>query len=260
MAAAFTKAFGRLGLVSEQHQRQLFHDYLEVHTWAIQTLVTTLIYENTKPGSMHWDALARSQKAIRFILKLNSALASSDPQLDPARAFFLQEYTVVDRSGDWSAELSESWVEEGRAGAEAHCSRNPKYVGLIPLCHMIEDTGFKRWYFVPIHRIRQPRKPMVDTVPRRFQSLVTLCVETIRAGFPLCAVDQTDENMTIALPGRLVRTRTWRTWKPLFSSWADYRLGQDVQFDEVMEKLGPALFLSRFSPLHRCSVCHTLVT
>ncbi|KAI1783425.1 hypothetical protein LXA43DRAFT_1046949 [Ganoderma leucocontextum] len=238
--AAFKEAFGRLGLESEQQQRQLLQDYIEVHDWALKTLVTALIHENTKPGSTHWDALARSQKAIRFVLKLNPALAGPDPDLDPARTFLLKEYTVVDRSGDWSAELSESWVEEGRAMAEEHFKRTPNYDGLVPLCHMIEETGFKRWLFIPIHRNRLPHGPIGDIMSRAFQSLVKLCVETIRAGFPLCAADPAESNMTVALPGQLVRTRAWWTWKPLFPSWADYRSGQYVEFDKVMENLGPS--------------------
>ena len=116
VAAAFKEKFGRLGLASDLHQRQLLHDYVEVHSWALQTLTTILIYEHTRPGSTHWDAVARSTNAIRFVLKLNPDLASSGPNLDPAHAFFLKEYSVVDRAGDWSAELSESWVEGGREG------------------------------------------------------------------------------------------------------------------------------------------------
>ena len=106
---------------------------------------------------------------------------------------------------------------------------------------MVEDTGYKKWLFIPVHRRSQPCGPMGDTVSRTFQSLFTLCLETMRAGFPLCAADRKDRSMIVTLPGRLVRSRACWTWKPLFSSWADYRPGLDVEFDKVMDKLGPAL-------------------
>ena len=244
VVAAFKEAFGPLGLKSEQHQRQLLSDYTDCHQWALHALLRLLIFENTEPGATHCDALARSQKVIRFVFKLNPALAGPSPELNPARTFFLKEYAAIDCSGDWSAELLESWVEKGRAVSNDRFKLDsPEYVGPVPLCYTVEDTGYKRWLFAPIYSNYRPRGPLGDKVLHESQPLIKLCVETLRAGFPLCVMDPKDSHMTVALPGRLVRTRSWWTWRPLFSSWADYRPGQHVEFDKVMdpEKLGPAL-------------------
>ncbi|KAM5542699.1 hypothetical protein V8D89_003660 [Ganoderma adspersum] len=243
VAAAFKKAFGPLGLKSEQHQRKLLDDYTDCHQWALQALLRLLIFENTEPGATHWDALARSQKVIRFVFKLNPALAGPGPELDPAHAFFLKEYAVVDCSGDLPTELLESWVDAGREVSNDYFKDSPEYVGPVPICYTVEDTGYKRWLFAPIYRNYRPRGPMGDTVLRESQPLIKLCVETLHAGFPLCVMDPDDSYLTVALPGRLVRTRARWTWRPLFSSWADYRPGRHVEFDKVMDpqKLGPAL-------------------
>ncbi|KAI1782818.1 hypothetical protein LXA43DRAFT_1103365 [Ganoderma leucocontextum] len=191
--AAFKEAFRRFGLAPDQHQRQL----------------------NIKPGHRHWDTLGLSQtrKALRIVLKLNPALAGPSPDLvDPARAFILKEYAVADRSDGsmgWSANLTGGCqAEREREEFEEHARHHTvyEYVGLVPICYMIEDTGFKRWFFIPIYRNPRPRGPTSKATSRAFQSVVKLCVETICAEISLCAVDADDPEIGVAIPGRLVRT------------------------------------------------------
>ncbi|PIL30645.1 hypothetical protein GSI_07347 [Ganoderma sinense ZZ0214-1] len=246
---AFREAFGRFGLSSDRHQVRLVEEYMDVHNWALAALVKALLYKNTKLGHTHWDVLAQPDKAVLVVLKLNPALAGPHPErVGPARSLLLESHALVNfpptaaTAGRWSAELHKCWAESEPRRVMVvtrHCN-HPDFVGLVSIYYLVEDTGCTRWAFVPVCRRPEPHLPMSDATLHALRSVTTLCVETTRAGFPMGALSPSfGPTAATRPPGRFVWIRgVWR-WRPLFESWADYRPGKHVEFDKVMEKLGP---------------------
>lgn len=83
-----------------------------------------------------------------FVFKLNPALEGPGSGPRPPKCVLAQRINCIGWVwGLFCGVLRAGWREgeEGRAVVDVHFEDSPQYVGLVPVCHMVEGIDYKRY-------------------------------------------------------------------------------------------------------------------
>ncbi|TFK88302.1 hypothetical protein K466DRAFT_662422 [Polyporus arcularius HHB13444] len=224
----------RIGFSSLADFSEALADFKEAHSWAIASIVQAAIH---REGVLDWMQNKGTTEALCFRL---APLSPRERRIhrDPGSAFRI-------KSVEFSASEIVDDMREFRSGfnfaSHAERAQNLDYVGAALVLYDVEGLTMKISGTYAQYRPTAPELASPEEQRAIFGDMMMLCVGCINMGCPLRVLEGNDP--IVALPGRFSRVRGKWTWKPLFSSWEDYR-GGDAGLDEVLGRLK----LSHVSP------------
>ncbi|RPD59288.1 hypothetical protein L226DRAFT_104370 [Lentinus tigrinus ALCF2SS1-7] len=199
-------------------------DYIDAHSWAIRNIVMIIrqIWRDTHPNT----PIREQPRRIRFRLQCQTSPSNPRKNHNPATRFAVVGTPALCDLDEWIRDFPDWWEqsERGRAELETKYAREqgPDYLGLLSLEYFVPETNACTMDFLPI---LQPNVIDPDPDLRRllFSDMICFSLRSMNCGFPL---RMSAESRQVGIPGHFVRVeKTWQ-WKPLFSSWDEYALGE----------------------------------
>ena len=216
--------------------------FLEIHKWAISraALATRALRYGTSLGGCAQDAV------ILCDLELGWGATESSRKFswDSMRIVRFEEaLRFINGVSHMEDEVMRAF-SKAKAGTDALYSPTDNYLGALPIVYKVGIYPVVLWHinpqFKPTHRTPLSSDEWSIRVPV-LEDMRTLCMKCVNAGVVL----RGDEG-GVALPGRFVRSRGRRHFKPYISNMANYKEELHL-YPEVAEALkGP--YTSKLHP------------
>ncbi|KAI0688310.1 hypothetical protein C8T65DRAFT_589627 [Cerioporus squamosus] len=225
-------------------------EFVDAHRWAFAAVAKAqMMLTGGIEGGIDW--LQNPPKVFHLTLKRReprglpeeSHLSCLFEVIGYAWVTVEEQRALYGSSGavEWDR-IAAARIPEERELAES----NPRYICCLPVFYCIDGIpGMHYTSFFP-----QYRSTVLPAVLARHgaagqeqwdaqkrsvvEDALNFCLLSIDTLFPLRRLDSSDDRRDVPLPGRFVRTRGARAWRPLFADWGDYRPGLHSGLDTAM--------------------------
>ena len=226
-------------------------EFVDAHRWAIAAVAKAqLLIDGGIEDGLHW-----LQNPPRILwLHLKRRVPRGLPEESHFTCLFNVDgysFITVEQLRDmYGAAGAAEWdrIIANRAPDERSLASYPLYECSLPVYYSIKEIpGIHYTSFFPLYKSTIPHV-LARYSPERqaewhrmkhqlVQDALYFCLHSIDSLFPLRILDEDTSDGRVPLPGRFVRSRGTRVWRPFFTDWNDYRPGFHAGLDDAVRNV-----------------------